>query len=357
MNTIRVLVVDDSAFMRKMIRDILEADHRITVVGTARNGEEGLKKVRELSPDILTLDVEMPKMDGLTCLKEIMRTHPLPVVMLSSMTTLGGENTLKAMEYGAVDFIEKPSGAISLNIDSIGEKIVAKVIAASKANLNAVNKPQLSPRVTSSKIIDRNRFDYSRGKQDLIAIGTSTGGPRALQQVLTALPKDYPAPIVIVQHMPPGFTRSLAQRLDRLCDISVKEAEHQEILQQGVAYIAPGNYHMKIQYQTNLIIHLDQTDATKGHRPSVDVLFDSIARLNSISMTAVIMTGMGSDGALGLEQLKQSNNSVAVIAESEESSIVFGMPKAAVLTRLVDEVVHVNEISLALMKRVGVHKR
>ncbi|KGP92876.1 chemotaxis protein CheY [Pontibacillus chungwhensis BH030062] len=357
MNTIRVLVVDDSAFMRKMIQEILEADHRITVVGTARNGEEGLKKVKELSPDIITLDVEMPKMDGLTCLKEIMRSYPLPVVMLSSMTTRGGENTLKAMEYGAVDFIEKPSGSISLNINSIAEKIVGKVIAASKANLNEVNKSVVSPVVASSATIDAKRFVYSKGKQDLIAIGTSTGGPRALQQVLTALPKDYPAPIVIVQHMPPGFTKSLAQRLDRLCEISVKEAEDQEILHGGVAYIAPGNYHMKIQYQRNLIIHLDQTDATKGHRPSVDVLFSSIARINSINMTAVIMTGMGSDGALGLEQLKKSNNSVAVIAESEKSSIVFGMPKAAILTHLVDEVVHVNEISLALMKRVGGHKR
>ncbi|MCD5322703.1 MULTISPECIES: protein-glutamate methylesterase/protein-glutamine glutaminase [Pontibacillus] len=353
MNTIRVLVVDDSAFMRKMIRDILEADHRITVVGTARNGEDGLLKVQQLSPDIITLDVEMPKMDGLTCLKEIMKNHPLPVVMLSSMTKSGGESTLKAMEYGAVDFIEKPSGAISLNIESIAEQIVGKVIAASRANLREVQKAQQPP----VKTIHPNRFAYSKSKQDLVAIGTSTGGPRALQQVLTALPGNFPAPIVIVQHMPPGFTQSLALRLNRLCKISVKEAEHQEVLKPGVAYIAPGDYHMNIQQQqTNLTIHLDQAEANKGHRPAVDVLFNSIAHLQPLSMIAVVMTGMGSDGALGVERLKASSHAVTVIAESEESSIVFGMPKAAILTNLVDEIVHVNEISLALMKRIGGHK-
>jgi two-component system, chemotaxis family, protein-glutamate methylesterase/glutaminase len=346
---IRVLIVDDSAFMRKMITDLLEVDKRIQVVSTARNGQDALEKIRQLNPDVVTLDVEMPIMNGLDALKEIMRSTPKPVIMVSSTTKEGTENTVLAMSYGAIDFIAKPSGAISLDLHKVQDELIEKVILAAGVKLTKVIPNHKSEKLvhihpkklegtTPKKLLDKK----------IVAIGTSTGGPKALQQVLTKLPENINVPIFIVQHMPEGFTKSLAARLDSLSKITVKEAEDGEVVRKGVAYITPGGYHLKIRsIGTSLAIQLDQSPTENGHRPSVDTMLTSLASISNYSIITVIMTGMGSDGSKGLLKLKNTQNVVA-IAESEESAVVFGMPRAAILTNLIDEVVHLNDIAASI---------
>lgn len=345
---VKVLVVDDSAFMRKIISDFINSDSRLEVVGTARNGEDAIRKIGEINPDVLTMDVEMPVMNGLEALKIIMTASPLPVVMLSSTTKEGTNNTLLAMQYGAIDFIAKPSGAISLDLHKVKEDIINKVYIASKANLKGVaHKEKEQGKV--KKIVENLNRTVATNKK-IVCIGTSTGGPRALQQVLTKLPKDINVPILIVQHMPPGFTKSLATRLDSLCQINVKEAEDGELIKKNTAYIAPGGYHLKTKLVgTSLAIHLDQSEPINGHRPSVDVMFESLTSITAYEKIAVIMTGMGADGARSLVALKSEGNTVA-IAEAEESSIVFGMPKAAIATNKVDEVTHLDKIASTILK-------
>ncbi|MCG6170724.1 MULTISPECIES: chemotaxis response regulator protein-glutamate methylesterase [unclassified Anoxybacillus] len=356
MNKVKVLVVDDSAFMRKLISDFLSEHPRLHVVGTARDGQEALQKIEQLNPDVVTLDVEMPVMNGLETLKHIMQKKPLPVVMISSTTTEGAENTILSLQYGAVDFIAKPSGAISLDLYKIKDKMIEKVLLASEANLRTVKikqKMSMLPQKQYSKIGISER-NNAIGKKKIIAIGTSTGGPRALQHVLTKFPATIDAPILIVQHMPKGFTKSLATRLDSLCNIRVKEAEDGEVIQKGTAYIAPGGNHLYVKrVGTSLAIHLDEGAPRNGHRPSVDVMFESLSALTDYEKVAVIMTGMGSDGTAGLKQLKASGNTF-VVAESAESSVVFGMPKSAIAANVVDEIVHVDDIAKVVMKHVQV---
>lgn len=356
MNKAKVLVVDDSAFMRKLISDFLSQHPRLTVVGTARDGQEALQKIERLQPDVVTLDIEMPVMNGLETLKHIMQKHPLPVVMISSTTKEGAENTILALQYGAVDFIAKPSGAISLDLYKIKDKMIEKVLLASEANLRTVKTKQkmfMFPQKHCSKIEVSERQSVG-GKKKVIAVGTSTGGPRALQHVLTKFPAKIDAPILVVQHMPKGFTKSLATRLDSLSHIRVKEAEDGEIIQKGTAYIAPGGKHLYVKrVGTSLAIHLDEAAPRNGHRPSVDVMLESLSALTDYEKVAVIMTGMGSDGTAGLKQLKASGKTF-VIAESAESSVVFGMPKSAIAANIVDEIVHVDDIAGAVMKRVKV---
>lgn len=367
----RVLVVDDSAFMRKLIADFLNSHPQLEVVGIARNGKDAIDKLITLQPDVITLDVEMPVMDGLQALKEIMRERPTPVVMLSSTTKRGAENTVLAMEYGAVDFVAKPGGAISLNLEIVKDEIIEKVIAATTVSMTRLKriprrenppKPiekmdkQLNmplPSQTKSPGIKAVQNKLSVGGKRIIAIGTSTGGPRALQEVLTNLPKDILAPIVIVQHMPVGFTKSLAERLNSLCDIVVKEVEHGEILENGVAYIAPGGNHFTVRkLGATLVAQVDDQESLRsGHRPSVDVLFESLAKIIGIKCLAVVMTGMGSDGVNGVAQLKESCETIA-IAESQETSVVYGMPRAIVDRGLADEVIRLEEIATAIREKV-----
>lgn len=315
------------------------------------------KKIQSLKPDVVTLDVEMPIMNGLEALQQIMKHHPLPVVMLSSTTKEGAESTIAAMHYGAVDFVTKPSGHISLDLYKVKEQIIEKVILASRANLHGMKNQEIIPIIASFQQSSYSKMDIKTSSQNhrkkIICIGTSTGGPRALQQVLTQLPAHIEAPIVIVQHMPKGFTKSLAQRLNSLCAISVKEAEHQEVLKQGVAYIAPGGAHFSVVSSgKGLVAHIDDSPPRNGHRPSVDVLFESVSMLSEYEKIAVIMTGMGSDGTAGLKQLKAVGHTKA-IAESEDTAVVFGMPKSAISTRLVDDVVPLEEIAETIMKYVG----
>lgn len=347
MGKIRVVVIDDSAFMRKLISDILNSDERIEVIATARNGEDGIRKINTLAPDVATLDVHMPVMDGITALQQIMKTNPLPVIMLSSVTTEGTNMTLQAVSNGAVDFITKPSGAISLDIATIKNEIINKVITASQAK---IKKPKEN-RLYSSTIHEAGKQTH---EETIIAIGTSTGGPRALQRVLTDLPHDFSKPILIVQHMPKGFTKSLADRLDTLSPIHVKEASHGEIINDRTAYIAPGDYHMKAKrIGKSLTIELSKEEPLNGFRPAVNILFDSIAKLNNMNKVAVVLTGMGNDGSKGIKRLKESDADTVIVAESVETAIVYGMPKAAVETNCVNYIVPLTQIAQTLSNIVS----
>ncbi len=354
---ITVLVVDDSAFMRKVITDLLQQDERIEVVGTARNGQDALNKLTTITPSVITLDVEMPVMDGLVTLRKIMKKKPIPVVMVSSITLQGAENTVLAMEYGAVDFITKTSGAISLDIYKIKDELIEKVILAAQSKVNNFMKNARKDLINSIHSKDSHKSGTSYqfmadSRKKVVAIGTSTGGPKALQEVLTKIPSAINAPILVVQHMPAGFTKSLANRLNSLCSIEVKEAEDGEIIKCGVAYIAPGGSHLNVKkIGTTLAVQLNQLSPRNGHRPSVDVLFESLADLSNYSILTVVMTGMGADGSQGLIKLKKQCNTYS-IAEAKESCIVFGMPRAAIKTNQVDEVVHLKKISMRISELV-----
>jgi two-component system, chemotaxis family, protein-glutamate methylesterase/glutaminase len=339
---ITVLVVDDSAFMRKLIKDFLSEDPRIKVLDTARNGQEAIEKTAKLKPDVVTMDVEMPVMNGIEAVKGIMEKHPVPVIMLSSTTKAGAANTILAMEAGAIDFITKPSGAISLDLHIVKSELIEKVITSSKARVRRT-RPVQQP-VPKKQVVEMIRTSLPK----LVLIGTSTGGPRALQEVITKLPAEIQAPVLVVQHMPAGFTQSLANRLNTLSAVHVKEAEADERLQNGTVYIAPGGYHMRLAQKAGKIsVTLDEGPTEGGHRPAVNVLFSSAASIKDYYKIAVIMTGMGSDGTLGLLELKEAGL-VSSIAESEESAVVYGMPKAAALTKKVDEIVHLESIAAAI---------
>ena len=373
----KVLVVDDSAFMRKLISDFLSEHPLLEVVGTARNGKEAVEKAIVLKPDVITMDVEMPVMDGLQALQEIMSLHPIPVVMLSSTTKSGEENTILAMEYGAIDFITKPGGAISLNLHEVRAEIIEKVLTAADVRMSTVARrptkkietprPLLKP-INPVKIADKETIQpkiekpmqqfvpkstniHSKSGQTFVILGTSTGGPRALQEVLIHLPSTIQAPILIVQHMPAGFTKSLADRLNGLCEIGVKEAEQGELIENGVAYIAPGGKHLKLAKRGNTyIVELDTVEPPRmGHRPSVDVLFESAAEQSELNYVAVVMTGMGHDGKIGTDLLKKRGRT-ATIAESEKTSVVYGMPKAIKEAGLADEVVDLQDIASSILK-------
>ncbi|WP_040287276.1 MULTISPECIES: protein-glutamate methylesterase/protein-glutamine glutaminase [Sporosarcina] len=364
----RVLIADDSAFMRKLISEIISSHPGLEVAGTARNGLEAVEKAKALKPDVMTLDIEMPVLDGLGALRRIMETAPLPIVMLSSTTKEGAENTIRAMEYGAVDFITKPGGAISLNLRDSEQQIIRKVTDASKIDMKkitdrrAADTPavpaqpvQRFPKATSTvQTAQPAASGLSRSAvKRMIVIGTSTGGPRALQQVLTSLPENVGAPILIVQHMPAGFTKSLAERLDSLCEIHVKEAENGELVEKNTAYIAPGGYHMKVvRIGVSYAIRLDNAEPPRmGHRPAVDVLLESVSELAEQQFTTAIMTGMGHDGLEGMEQLR-SRCRTYTIAESEETAVVYGMPRAIARAGLADISAPVQEIGKLLTEHV-----
>lgn len=340
MGKIRVLVVDDSSFMRKMIRDILETEPEIEVIDTARNGKDALEKTNRLKPDVITMDIEMPVMDGLTALKKIMEVNPTPVVMVSSLTKEGAEVTLEALELGAVEFIAKPGGSISLNLDDIKDQIIEKVKIASESKPRKEINNKIIVQIPSIRQETHPDPLFVQKKKNIlpfpvILIGTSTGGPRALHKVMDELSKNIKAAILIVQHMPATFTKSLAMRLDSVSKFSVKEAEDGDEVKPGHAYLAPGGLQMGVIYLGNqLKIKVNKDELVNGHRPSVDYLFNSFAEYNFSQIIAVILTGMGYDGRDGM--VKLSNQGAITIAESEETSVVYGMPKAAVEANAVD---------------------
>ncbi|WP_409340956.1 chemotaxis response regulator protein-glutamate methylesterase [Paenibacillus sp. MBLB4367] len=357
----RVLVVDDSVFMRKMISDMIAEHPQFTVIATAKNGIEAVELAKQLKPDVITMDVEMPEMNGLDALRIIMREQPTPVVMLSSLTQEGANETILALEWGAVDFVRKPSGSISLDIHKVKALLHEKLLAAAVSRVRKlpfgtripesvlpVSKKQAEPAEKPSSFVPQtDKIEH------LVAIGTSTGGPRALQQVLVQLPAAFKAPVLIVQHMPPNFTKSLAQRLDTVCAIRVVEAADGMQVQNGTAYIAPGGFHMTLSHDgaRGYKLRITKEELRSGHRPSVDRLFESLVSFTELRRHIVLMTGMGSDGAGGMAALKLSG-AETTIAESEETCVVYGMPRAAVEKKCVMHVLRQQDIPVKLVQAV-----
>lgn len=363
---INVLVVDDSAFMRKVITDILVSAGDIEVVGTARDGAEALSKVKTLQPDVITLDVEMPVMDGLNCLKELQKITDAPVIMLSSLTRDGARATIEALEAGAIDFVTKPTGLFDISGEEKKKELITKVKIARSirkgktgirpAPVRRVEREPAKPVAVVQKRPPGSDVKSSTLKS-IVAIGTSTGGPKALQEVIPLIPGDIPAAVLIVQHMPAGFTKSLAERLNVISELAVKEAEQDDRIQPGVVYVAPGDYHMEVARQENgeMRILLNKNPQVGGHRPSVNVMMNSLAATGFKQTIGVIMTGMGADGSEGIKNLKQKNDGY-ILSQDEKSCVVYGMPRAAVQTGVVDKVVPLKEIADEIAKYLGVFK-
>lgn len=348
---IRVIVIDDSAFMRKSISLMLESDPEIEVVALARDGLDGLNRVKELKPDIITLDIEMPRMDGLTALEKIMQEQPTPVIMVSSLTTEGAEATLRALELGAVDFIPKELSYVSMNIVKIKEDLIRKVkeIVRQKSielRLRRIQRfgRKLTPEETKATIPGEIKGSLPLNDYKAVAMGISTGGPMSLQKIIPKLSKNLPCPVLVVQHMPPKFTKSLAERLNSLSEIEVKEAENNETIKKGVVYIAQGGYHMKFNKNNGAInVNITEEPSETLHRPSVDVMIKSALSIYGGKTLGVIMTGMGKDGVEGVKDLKDLGGSC--IVQDEASCVVYGMPKAIVDNGLADVIAPLEKIS------------
>ncbi|MGE5554063.1 MAG: protein-glutamate methylesterase/protein-glutamine glutaminase [Betaproteobacteria bacterium] len=337
---LRVLVVDDSAFFRRIIGEVLGRDPSLRVAGVARDGRDAVAKVKALRPDVVTLDVNMPELDGLGALRQIMREIPTPVVMLSSLTTEGAEETIQALQEGAVDFLCKP-GLAQVG-GSWQEELIAKVKVAARANLSRAGAAtHLRPAVTS-------RGSQGEARARVIAIGTSTGGPKALQEVIPRLPSDLPVGVLVVQHMPAGFTRTLAQRLDAASSVRVKEAEDGEPVLPGTVYIAPGAYHLRVTPRGEIALGQDPPIASL--RPSVDALFESVAEVYGSGTVAAVLTGMGSDGTRGARLIKRAGG--WVIAEDQSTCVVYGMPRSVIEEGCADRVVPVGEVAEELVQAV-----
>jgi two-component system, chemotaxis family, protein-glutamate methylesterase/glutaminase len=321
-NPIRVLVVDDSALMRKVVSDMLNSRPDIEVVGQARDGQDALNKLDSLRPDVLTLDVEMPVMDGITALKEIMSSRPMPVVMLSSLTHEGAETTLKCLEIGAIDFIAKPSGAISLDISKVSDQLYLKVKTAYGARFALRNS---TPSQLSVVLSQKATATEPSKKKGLVFFGASTGGPKALHAILPRLSADLGVPIVVVQHLPEAFTKMLANRLNDECSYEVREAVEGDTLQPGVALIAPGGKHLK--FSSDGLARLTDGPALHGVKPAIDITLASLIPTYGRHLVASILTGMGRDGADALKMLRECGGTT--FAEDESTCVVFGMPRAA----------------------------
>ncbi|HKU20617.1 MAG TPA: chemotaxis response regulator protein-glutamate methylesterase [Terriglobales bacterium] len=321
---LRVLVVDDSALMRKLIPQILQADGSIQVVGTAIDGSFALKKIEELKPQVVTLDLEMPGMSGMQALREITLRYHLPVIVVSSHTTQGASATFKALAMGALDFVAKPHDA-SAHMQEVAQELISKIKVA--AHADAPRTP--NPLPLSFQKAEKPRPRPRRAPTRVVAIGISTGGPNALQYLLAQLPGDFPGALLVVQHMPEGFTDMFARRLDECCALEVKEAQSGDLLQAGRVLICPGNRHMRVRRMPlGDVAVLSDEPRVNGHRPSVDVLFRSVADEFGPAAVAVLMTGMGDDGADAMAAVKAAGG--MTIAQSKESCTVFGMPRAAI---------------------------
>ena len=340
MKKIRVLVVDDSAFMRKVIPEMIQEDGEIEVIDTAKDGREALKKTLELKPDVVTLDVEMPEMDGLEAVAHIMSQKPTPIVMLSAHTKRGADITIKSLEYGAVDFVCKPSGSISLDIKKVQQELIEKIKAAKTVDASALTviNPEDAEPVAKEKAAE------GLENKVMVVIASSTGGPRALSEIIPKISRFLPASFLVVQHMSPGFTKSLADRLNRQSLITVKEAEDGDEIKAGNVYLAPGNYHMEVVNRAgDYAISLNQKPARHGVRPCADLTMFSAAKVFDGKIIGVILTGMGKDGAAGAEKIKEKKGTI--IAQDKGSCVIYGMPKIAVDKGIVDSVVSINVMS------------
>lgn len=325
---IKVLVVDDSAFMRKMITDMINSQPDMEVIDTARDGEAAVFKVRSMNPDVVTLDVEMPRKNGLEALREIKKISTSQVIMLSSLTSYGSAITIEALQDGAFDFIQKPSGSISLDIEKVKEELAEKIRYA-RSNCKKIKSVEknIEQHIKTETIKDAVR------KIDAILLGASTGGPKVLYNVITKLPSDIGVPIFVVQHMPAGFTKAFAERLDKNSHLKVLEAKDGDLIQRDTVYVAPGGYHMLIRNNT---ISLDLSPSIHGVRPAVDKLFISASEVYKGNILACVLTGMGKDGAEGARVIKSKGG--YILAQDEDTSTVYGMPRAAYETGCVDRV-------------------
>ncbi|MGF6752749.1 protein-glutamate methylesterase/protein-glutamine glutaminase [Paraburkholderia sp. GAS42] len=352
MQKIKVLCVDDSALIRSLMTEIINAQPDMTVVATAPDPLVARDLIKQHNPDVLTLDVEMPRMDGLDFLEKLMRLRPMPVVMVSSLTERGNEITLRALELGAVDFVTKPKVGIRDGMLDYAEKLADKVRAAARARVRqAAPAPQPGAHAHAPAAPAPLFNNPLLSTEKLIIVGASTGGTEAIREVLVPLPPDAPA-VLIAQHMPPGFTKSFAQRLNGLCRITVKEAEHGERVLPGHAYIAPGHAHLLLARSgANYIAHLSDEPPVNRHRPSVDVLFRSAAQHAGKNAVGVILTGMGRDGAAGLLDMKKAG--AYTLAQDEASCIVFGMPREAIAMGAADEIASLSDMSRRVMARLA----
>ena len=359
--TIRALVVDDSAFMRKVITNILNDDPEITVIAKARNGQDAVEKVERLKPDVVTLDNEMPVLDGLHALGYIMSECPTPVVMLTAVDEKSANVTLTAFEYGAVDFIQKPTGTISRDISAIADEIRSKVKTAASVDLTKLGfmeehvkekfakpkvaeKPKVAKKPKSEALVKPKQVLTKK----ILAIGSSTGGPRALEQVIPKLPANLHAAVLVVQHMPAGFTASLAQRLDSQSALRVREAKEGDVVREGLVLLAPGDFHMEIvQKRINgvakEVVSLNKNPREQGVRPCINVMLRSIAPIYGSNILSVILTGMGVDGADGVELVKKAGG--RAIAEDKSTCVVYGMPRALVERNIADEVIPLGKVA------------
>jgi two-component system chemotaxis response regulator CheB len=355
MSKTRVLIIDDSALVRSLLSEIINKQPDMEAIGAAPDPLVAREMIRAMNPDVLTLDVEMPKMDGLDFLERLMRLRPTPVVMVSTLTERGAETTIRALELGAIDFVAKPKIGIASGLTDLGHDICEKIRVASRARMHrhvvAAPAPSHAHEQDGQAKPQRPSHFSRLSTEKLIIIGASTGGTEAIREVLTRLPADSPA-VLITQHMPPGFTRSFAQRLDTLCKITVSEAVDGERVLPGHAYIAPGDQHMKLARSgANYVVQLDAGPPVNRHRPSVEVLFKSAAAVAGRNALGIMLTGMGKDGATAMLEMKQAGS--YNIAQDEASCVVFGMPREAIAVGAVDEVLPVTRITERLLAKLG----
>jgi two-component system chemotaxis response regulator CheB len=345
---VRVLIVDDSAVVRQTMKEILGSDPEIEVIATASDPFVAAERIREQAPDVITLDIEMPRMDGLTFLKKIMSQHPIPVVICSSLAEEGARSTLKALEYGAVEIITKPRLGTKQFLEESQVTICQAVKAAASARMQKLeSRPAVEPKLTADAVLSRPTHAMAETTEKVVVIGASTGGTEALKDLLEKLPPDCPG-IVIVQHMPELFTRAFASRLDGLCAITVKEAATDDTVIRGRALIAPGNHHLLLKRSgARYYVEVREGPLVCRHRPSVDVLFRSAARYAGPNAVGVILTGMGDDGARGMLEMKEAG--AYNIAQDEATSVVFGMPKEAIKLNGVHKVLPLQQIPVAIL--------
>ena len=347
---LRVLIVDDSRFFRRRIRELLASDAGLRVVGEAADGRQALEQVESLRPDVVTMDIEMPVMDGISASREIMRRRPTPILMFSSLTYEGAKATLDGLEAGALDFMPKRFSEIAADSEEARRRLCEKVRAVGRGRARVVAPaPARGAPATPPAAPRPPAAEPARGRFHMVAIGTSTGGPVALQQVLAALPADYPLPLLLVQHMPGNFTRAFAERLNQLCAIEVREAARGDELRPGLALLAPGGHQIGLRRSNGrLLAHVFDLGDDQIYRPSVDIAFAEAARVHGGRVLAVVMTGMGCDGCDGARQLKSAG--AEVWAQDEASSVIYGMPAAVARAGLADRVLPLPDIGPALAR-------
>ena len=354
----RVLVVDDSGFFRRRVKEILEEDPMLTVIGDAANGQEAIDKALELKPDVITMDIEMPVMDGIKATQKIMADNPIPIVMFSSLTTEGAKATLEALEAGALDFLPKRFEDISQDRDEAKKLLCQRVIAIAKKKHTLRKISPTSTATTTVKSstptapVKRTAVNIKKsGGIDVVAIGTSTGGPLALQNILVNLPTDFSKPILMIQHMPATFTPAFAKRLDQLCKISVKEAEDGDQLKPGLALLAPGGKQMLVEGRAgNAVVRVIDSEPSLTYKPSVDITFRSVNNVFPAKTLAIVLTGMGADGREGARTLKAQGSEVW--AQDEASCVVYGMPAAIVDAGIADNILDIHDFAQAIVKRI-----